>query len=142
MTACEMPISDWSSDVCSSDLGFGIFCCSHPAPAVRRSGGAGLCAIAFQTRAFRPPACCARAQYWGDHNHQQRNRFYRRSGAFGRKLDHFVNHSALSTKLKENWFWPLALLLLGFVAWISWSMPVRIPREWEYAVVFDALEIG
>src|SRR3546814_3961254 len=27
MTACEMRISDWSSDVCSSDLG--SICCGH-----------------------------------------------------------------------------------------------------------------
>jgi hypothetical protein len=50
-----------------------------------------------------------------------------------------MNRLAMSATLKENWFWPLALLLLGCVAWINWSMSVRVPEQWEFAIVFDAL---
>src|SRR3546814_2362689 len=50
-TAYEMRISDWSSDVCSSDLGAG----REPRP-----GAAAACALALGGRAVDDRACRAR----------------------------------------------------------------------------------
>lgn len=45
----------------------------------------------------------------------------------------------MAAKIKENWFWPLAIALMA----LAWAMAQLFPTEpnnlWEYAVVFDVM---
>jgi hypothetical protein len=40
---------------------------------------------------------------------------------------------------RQNWFWPLAAVLLAFAFFISRLAPTSIPQGWELAVIFDML---
>jgi hypothetical protein len=42
-------------------------------------------------------------------------------------------------KIKENWFWPLAITLVGLAWTIGQFSQIEPDSSWEYAVVFDVL---
>ena len=43
----------------------------------------------------------------------------------------------IAEKLKQNWFWPVAILLWAAVWFLVWQMPQDIPANYEYAVLTD-----
>ena len=45
----------------------------------------------------------------------------------------------MTERLKENWFWPVALVLLGAVWSLSANLPPQDLSGWEVAVLFDFL---
>ncbi len=42
-------------------------------------------------------------------------------------------------KVKENWFWPLAIMLMALAWTIGQLSSIEPNSSWEYAVVFDVL---
>ena len=42
-------------------------------------------------------------------------------------------------KVKENWFWPLAIMLMALAWAIGQLSSIEPNSSWEYAVVFDVL---
>ena len=42
-------------------------------------------------------------------------------------------------KLKENWFWPLAIMLMSLAWAIGQFSNIEPNSSWEYAVIFDVL---
>lgn len=48
-----------------------------------------------------------------------------------------MQRTAIAGRLRENWFWPLAVLLLALAAAISWSIPTDALDGWEVALLFD-----
>jgi hypothetical protein len=47
--------------------------------------------------------------------------------------------ATMTQRLKDNWFWPLAIMLSAFAAFIARTTPVGALEGWEVAVVFDVL---
>lgn len=45
----------------------------------------------------------------------------------------------MTARLKDNWFWPLAIILWAFVMLISRTVPTQKLDGWEMAVIFDVL---
>jgi hypothetical protein len=45
----------------------------------------------------------------------------------------------MTQRLKDNWFWPLVIMLSAFAAFIARTTPVGALEGWEVAVVFDVL---
>ena len=43
----------------------------------------------------------------------------------------------IAEKLKQNWFWPVAIMLWAAVSFLVRQMPQHIPANYEYAVLAD-----
>ncbi|MEK6637332.1 MAG: hypothetical protein AABY88_04535 [Pseudomonadota bacterium] len=46
---------------------------------------------------------------------------------------------SMIVKIKENWFWPLAIILVALAWDIGRFTQIKTDSSWEYAVVFDVL---
>lgn len=45
----------------------------------------------------------------------------------------------MTERLKNNWFWPLAIILVAFATLLSRTVPAQTLQGWEIAVLFDVL---
>lgn len=45
----------------------------------------------------------------------------------------------MTERLKNNWFWPLAIILVAFATLLSRTVPAQALEGWEIAVLFDVL---